>query len=402
MQLTSGSLIIRAMAVKASFHDIEHQWHVGKIFQFCYQIIFVRLFKKILAFCAVDHLQKVGKRAFMKQREHGGNSDLAALRLNCDVADILDLSTGISPIVYPAGNIRAECWNRLPTHSQLEQCLLAARRAYDVPNHLDIMAGSGTQSLLQFIPKLIVPNGPVWIEQPSYNEHCPAWEAAGHQAITRTDKNISVENCKSFVFVAPNNPTGDDNRARIIEVAYQCGVSGGLVLIDGAFAMPKDADSLAASLIHSLGNQPNVIHLRSFGKFFGMAGLRLGFAIGAPELINQLSEDAGPWAVSSVALKIGAGALDDTLWQQQHERFLTAQSKRLREMLQNAGLPIRGGTALFQTIQHKAAHNLHDHLAADAILTRKYSNWQDLLRFGLPANDVEFERLEKTINNWRQ
>lgn len=347
-------------------------------------------------------MQEVGKRSFMKQREHGGNIDQAALRFKHDVADILDLSTGISPIAYPAPNISAQCWNRLPSQNQLERCLLAARRAYDVPEDLDIMAGAGTQSLLQFIPKLIVPNGFVWVEQPTYSEHCPAWEAGGHEALSRADTNRSEENCKSFVFVAPNNPTGDYNRGKIIKSAQQSSECGGVVLIDGSFSMPRGADELAASLIHELAEQTNVIHLRSFGKFFGMGGLRLGFAIGAPNLISKLSRDAGPWAVSSVALEIGAGALDDIFWQQQHGQFLTAQSKRLRDVLINSGLPVRGGTPLFQTIQHKSAHDLHDYLAAAAICTRKYANWRDLLRFGLPANDVEFERFEKIMNNWRQ
>ena len=337
----------------------------------------------------------------MSQREHGGDSDQAALSFGHGAGEMLDLSTGISPIAYPADNIPASAWNRLPSQTQLDKCLAAARRAYAVPDHLDIMAGSGTQSLLQFIPHLVVPDGPVFIEQPTYNEHRPAWESAGHQTLSGVDVAIAQHKCKSYVFVAPNNPTGDDDRVGIQRVAQRCGSAGGFVLIDGAFAMPKAADPIHTSLIDALENQPHVVHLRSFGKFFGMAGLRLGFAIGAPKLISQLSQNAGPWAVSSVALEIGAAALDDTLWQRRHGQFLNAQSKRLKHLLLGAGLPLRGGTELFQTIQHGAAHDLHDQLAAAAIWTRKYADWPDFLRFGLPANDAEFWRLEKIINNWR-
>ena len=337
----------------------------------------------------------------MNQREHGGDSDKAALSFGHGDHDMLDLSTGISPIAYPADDIRASAWNRLPSQTQLDKCLAAARRAYAVPDHLDIMAGSGTQSLLQFIPHLVAPDGPVFIEQPTYNEHGPAWEAAGHQVLSSDDGAIARHKCKSYVFVTPNNPTGDNDRIRITHAAQRCASAGGLVLIDGAFVMPKAADPDKTSLINSLVKQPHVIHLRSFGKFFGMAGLRLGFAIGAPELINRLGQNAGPWAVSSVALEIGAAALVDTLWQRRHGQFLSAQAKRLKHLLLSAGLPLRGGTELFQTIQHGAAHDLHDHLAKAAIWTRKYADWPDLLRFGLPANDVEFRRLEKTINNWR-
>lgn len=337
----------------------------------------------------------------MSEREHGGDSDQAALSFNHDADDMLDLSTGISPIAYPADDIPASAWNRLPSQAQLDKCLTAARRAYAVPDHLGIMAGSGTQSLLQFIPHLVAPGSPVFIEQPTYNEHRPAWAAAGHQTLSIVDGAIAQHKCKSYVFVAPNNPTGDDDRVGIKRAAQRCASAGGLVLIDGAFTMPKAADPNNTSLIDALLNQPHVIHLRSFGKFFGMAGLRLGFAIGAPELISRLSQNAGPWAVSSVALEIGAAALDDTLWQRRHGKFLNAQAKRLKHLLLGAGLPLRGGTELFQTIQHGAAHDLHDHLAKAAIWTRKYLDWPDLLRFGLPVNDAEFKRLEKMIKNWR-
>ena len=131
-----------------------------------------------------------------------------------------------------------------------------------------------------------------------------------------------------------------------------------------------------------------------------MAGLRLGFAIGAPKLISQLSQNAGPWAVSSVALEIGAAALGDTVWQRRHGQFLKAQ-QRLKHLLLGAGLPLRGGTELFQTIQHDAAHDLHDQLCRGSHLDPEVCRLARFLRFGLPANDAEFWRLEKIINNWR-
>ena len=333
------------------------------------------------------------------RREHGGNSDQAAAHFGHDANDMLDLSTGISPRAYPAADVTAQSWNQLPSHSQLDRCLAAARRAYDVPEQLGIMAGAGTQSLLQFIPSLLPRGGTVWIDEPTYNEHRPAWEAAGHQVITG-DANSGK--AQSAVIVAPNNPTGKFAPDMIMATAKQTATTGGILLIDGAFATPAAADPAAGDLLAALAAFPHVVHLRSFGKFFGMAGLRLGFAIGGAAHIDQLQRCVGPWAVSSVALDIGSTALNDTAWQAQHGQFLHQQTEQLQMVLTRANLTIMGGTTLFQTIQTSRAHHLHDHLAKAAIWTRKFSQMPDLLRFGIPANAADFARLLESLHNWRQ
>ena len=184
--------------------------------------------------------------------------------------------------------------------------------------------------------------------------------------------------------------------------AKQTAATGGIMLIDGAFAMPAAADPAVGDLLAALAAFPHVLHLRSFGKFFGMAGLRLGFAIGAPDHIDQLQQRVGPWAVSSVALDIGSAALNDTAWQAQHGQFLRQQTEQLQMVLTRANLKILGGTTLFQTIHTSRAHHLHDHLAKAAIWTRKFSQMPDLLRFGVPANAADFARLSESLNNWRQ
>ena len=214
----------------------------------------------------------------MSRREHGGNSDQVAAYFGHNASDMLDLSTGISPRAYPAADVTAQSWNQLPNHSQLNACLAAAQRAYDVPEQLGIMAGAGTQSLLQFIPSLLPRSGVVWIDEPTYNEHRPAWEAAGHQVTTGDANRV---NAQSAVIVAPNNPTGKFAPDTIMTTAKQTAATGGIMLIDGAFAMPAAADPAAGDLLDALAAFPHVVHIRSFGKFFGMAGLRLGFAIGA-------------------------------------------------------------------------------------------------------------------------
>jgi len=345
-------------------------------------------------------------------REHGGNSDQAAAQFGHNADDMLDLSTGISPIAYPAATISAQSWNQLPSQSQLDRCLAAARSAYDVPHNLAIMAGAGTQSLLQVIPSLGPMSGNVWIAEPTYNEHRPAWVSSGYDVISG---NTAPDAAQSAVFVAPNNPTGLIDRVGIADMTTRrpnarpntgtdtdTGAgAGGLILIDGAFALPAAADTGASDLLHEFSADPHVIHLRSFGKFFGMAGLRLGFAIGAPESIAKLQARIGPWAVSSAALDIGTAALNDHAWQAQHGEFLEGQAERLKGLLASTGLTILGGASLFQTVQTPDAEALHTHLAKAAIWTRKFSQSPDLLRFGVPSGETDFARLSETLANWQ-
>ncbi len=329
----------------------------------------------------------------MVRQEHGGNADQVAGSFGFHPQDMLDLSTGISPIPYPAQAIEMVSCRALPTQTQLRRCLEAARSSYQIPKSLAVMAGAGTQSLLQAIPALCRPNGEVWISMPNYNEHAPAWLRAGHKV---THDQTFPASAKHAVLVMPNNPTGEYDEAMVEMVAESVNKRGGITVVDGAFARPDEA-ALLARLVHL----KNVIHLRSFGKFFGLAGLRLGFAIGHPNFIEKLETMAGPWAVSNVALDIGACALADSKWQRQHAAFLDSQSARLAKLLRNHDLRILGGTNLFQTATSIAAHDLHTHLAFHGIWVRKYKFWPELLRFGVPGSCVDLARLDQTLRKWR-
>ncbi|MDA7599897.1 pyridoxal phosphate-dependent class II aminotransferase [Alphaproteobacteria bacterium] len=334
-------------------------------------------------------------------REHGGNIDAAAMRYG--MPDMLDLSTGISPIAYPASPITADALQALPTDTALADCLDAAREFYNVPEFLDLVAGSGTQMLLQSAPAMIrahkrkeneaPPAGSVWIKTPSYNEHAPAWLAAGCNVV---DGDALPPEAMFAVIIAPNNPTGEYDPAAIVDCAEALQERGGCLVIDGAF-IDNDA---GADLFDRLGDNPAVIHLRSFGKFFGMAGLRLGFAIGQPDIIAKFIQHLGPWALSSPALSIGAKALGDRVWAEDHQQWLAAQSARLVRLLGLYNLSILGGTSLFQTIDTEHASRLHHHLATAGIWTRAFADYPRLIRFGLPADDSQWSRLESALMAW--
>ena len=325
-------------------------------------------------------------------REHGGNIDVASAKYGFASGDMLDLSTGISPFIYPLPPITVNALQPLPTAAALDACIKAARHAYGVPEQLVITAGAGTQAFLQIIPRL-VKTGTVWIRQPTFNEHAHCWADAGHRIV---DGDIMPLEADHAVVVFPNNPTGD-RHADLVGLASDIERKGGLLIIDGAFLHNAEG----ANLFADLSAFSCVIHLRSFGKFFGLAGVRLGFAIASQTHSDSMAGMLGPWALNNVALIAGTMALCDDAWIANQKATLERQSAELAEMLTNANLEIIGGTLLFQTIRDADAVSLHTHLAKAGIWTRVYREWPDLMRFGLPRDTNEMDQLYNSIKIWR-
>jgi cobalamin biosynthetic protein CobC len=141
--------------------------------------------------------------------------------------------------------------------------------------------------------------------------------------------------------------------------------------------------------------------LRSFGKFFGLAGLRLGFALASPAVAARLRAALGPWAVSGPALAVGAKALADTAWIERTRRRLARAARRLDAILERAGLEIVGGTSLFRLVQTPAADALFRHLGGAGIFVRSFPDNANWLRFGLPANERAWRRLEVALVSFR-
>ncbi|MGB1863789.1 MAG: threonine-phosphate decarboxylase [Candidatus Puniceispirillum sp.] len=326
-------------------------------------------------------------------REHGGNIDVASAKYGFATDEMLDLSTGISPFTYPLPPVTSDALQPLPTAAMLDACVKAARHAYGVPDTLNVTVGAGTQAFLQIIPRL-AKAGTVWIRQPTYNEHAHCWADAGHHIV---DGDLMPDEADHAVIVFPNNPTGD-RYADLPDLASNIERKGGLLIIDGAFLDNAEG----AEILAELSAFSCVIHLRSFGKFFGLAGVRLGFAIASQIHCESLLSKLGPWAVNNVALIAGVTALQDQAWIESHKGILERQSDRLAKLLVGANLDIIGATFLFQTIRDADALSLHEHLAKAGIWTRIYAEWPDLMRFGLPRDKGEMDRLDNSIKIWRR
>ena len=322
---------------------------------------------------------------------HGGNLN-AARRLFPDAPEPwIDLSTGINPVPYPVGDLAADSWARLPEPSDLNGLETAARQAYGAGQDAEIIAAPGTQAIIQWLPYLFAARR-VGVLGHTYAEHEQSWRTCGAEIIAE-DTLDGCESCDVVVVVNPNNPDGrlvaPDS---LTALAGRLGVRGGLLVVDEAF---MDVLPPAASLIPALPDR--TIILRSFGKSYGLAGLRLGFAVASPPLGGPLRQALGPWAVSGPAIAIGRAALSDRAWLAATARRLVEEAARLDALLARAGFTVAGGTPLFRLADHPDAGVWFARLGRAGILTRPFSQRPSALRFGIPCNRSDWERLEAAL-----
>lgn len=317
---------------------------------------------------------------------HGG--DLATARALFPEAPQpwVDLSTGINPIPYPLPVLPLSLWTRLPGADDEAALMAAARVAYRVPNRAGLVAAPGTQILIELLPRL-APSGPVAILGPTYAEHGHAWRKAGFAVSERAVPGDAA----TIVVVNPNNPDGRLlSLAELTSFAAQCTARGGLLVVDEAFADFTPETSIVPDL------PPGTVVLRSFGKTYGLAGLRLGFAIGAPEPMARLNAALGPWAVAGPALHVGAQALADAGWLARAGLELALDAARLDALLAPHGR-IVGGTSLFRLLETPTAAALFARLGRQGVYVRRFQNAPDRLRFGLPGDAAGWARLREAL-----
>jgi cobalamin biosynthetic protein CobC len=322
---------------------------------------------------------------------HGGDLSALADQTGRQASDWLDLSTGINPVPYPIPQIAPEAWTRLPQAQSLQRLRAAARKAYAIPETVDVVAAPGSEILIETLARTIRP-GRIAIAGKTYGSHARAWSAAGH-TVSITDTRFSAPSLDVALLVNPDNPTGHLVRpAQLVAMAQLRRRTGGLLIVDEAFADVVPDHSLVPDLT---GLYACV--RRSFGKFYGLAGLRLGFLIGPTQLITEVANRLGEWAVSGPALDIGTTALEDSAWAETTRARLRADALRLDALLIEAGLSVQGGTDLFRLAEHADATSIHERLIEHGILVRRFVDRPTLLRFGLPGTDAGWQRLTRAL-----
>jgi histidinol-phosphate/aromatic aminotransferase/cobyric acid decarboxylase-like protein len=392
--------------------------------------------------------------------QHGGNLGRARSLFPQAPEPWIDLSTGINPHSYPYSPIPANVFARLPEPASLEALKEVAAGAYGAPSAAHLAAGPGTQILLPIVAGLLdgwsplaktlsgLPaisptrggkargsrspqlelGGPAGLSpppcgeggegflleavekphtsegagsarpqrtaailSPTYAEHARAARMAGFN-VTETDDLESLAAADLAVIVNPNNPTGRIvPKADLLALASVMRAKGGLLIVDEAFMDVSEAENVAGAV-----DAGGLVVLRSFGKFYGMAGLRLGFALAHPDITVWIEERLGPWAVSGPALHVASEALADMAWQGAMRKSLKHEAVRLDAALAGAGIPVSGGTSLFRLVRDPRAQALYRHLGEHGILTRRFDERPDDLRIGLPAADG-WARLEAAL-----
>jgi len=322
---------------------------------------------------------------------HGGGILAAAQHYALPLTDWLDLSTGLNPQGWPVPPIDPVSWLRLPeTDDGLEQ----SAANYYGSEHL--LAVAGSQAAIQALPQLRAPCR-VGMLDTCYAEHPHHWQQHGHELHRFAPQQLdqAIDQLDVLLLCNPNNPTGQDfSHAQLNDWRQRLAARGGWLVLDEAFidATPE------MSLLSQTG-QPGLIILRSIGKFFGLAGARVGFVFAWPQLLSQLANQLGPWTINGPARLVVRQALQDRDWQTQTRQRLAEDSQRLRQCLESHGLAVQGGTRLFHWTRGAHAEKLHDFLARRAILTR-YFEHPASVRFGLPAHETDWQRLNQALAAW--
>lgn len=317
-------------------------------------------------------------------RDHGGNIDWAKARYGG--ADWVDLSTGINRCPWPVPDLPRAAWTDLPTASAKAALMAAARAAFgtDAPG----LALAGAQAAIQMLPRL-GPVGRARVLAPTYNEHAANLRAAGWQ-VQEVARLADLAGADLAVVVNPNNP---DGRRHAPDALRALAGQVGRLVVDESFA---DADP-DLSLIAAAGGVPGLVVLRSFGKFWGLAGLRLGFAFADADTVARLEEMAGPWPVCGAALEIGRLALADEAWRRDTIARLAQEAVQIDALAAAAGWALVGGTALFRTYDTPDAAAAQDRLAHHRTWTRIFPYSSRWIRLGLPGSAAEWDRLAHAL-----
>jgi len=318
--------------------------------------------------------------------DHGGNLDVALRCFGGHLGDWIDLSTGINRQPYPIGELQARSWTALPSRTEIGSLLEAARSAYGTTGPM--LALAGAQAAIQLLPRLASP-GRARILSPTYNEYAPVLAAAGWQ-VEEVGGLDALAGADLAVVANPNNPDGRAHDPGLL-LTLQSRV--GRLVVDESFADAVPAVSLATE-----AGRAGLLILRSFGKFYGLAGLRLGFALGSEADVAALATMAGPWPISGAAIEIGRRALVDRSWAEATKVRLMRDSSRLDDLATAAGWWLIGGTPLFRLYETGDAAAAQERLARAKIWSRIFAARPGWLRLGLPGDEAEWKRLADALS----
>ncbi len=337
------------------------------------------------AFGGTSSIQQLQQLHPLQAPQHGGDLARAIQQFGGPADTWIDCSTGIAPQSYPLGDVPMSVWQSLPDRQ--DELLRTASLYYGCSaSHLLALAGS--QAAIQALPALRT-RSRVGILAPSYAEHAWCWQQHGHVVIGLEADQIEahLHHLDVLIVVNPNNPTGKQYPAAQLKQWHkQLQRHDGWLIVDEAFA---DLDP-QHSLMPDVG-MGGLIVLRSVGKFFGLAGLRLGFAGLEGRLKHQLQRRLGLWSVSGIAEWVGPQIFVDQVWQDQQRERIQMAHQWMSTTLKQVGLSNRSPHPMLHWCPHPRAFALQRALAEQHIWCRLLE-YPSALRFGLiqPQQQAKF------------
>ena len=323
---------------------------------------------------------------------HGGALDRVAVQFPAAPVPWIDLSTGINPWSWPVDRVDPDSLHRLPTHGDMDRCRLSMAQAFAAPASALTLV-PGTEVAIRLLPQILAARR-VAVLSPSYGDHAETWGAAGAELVTTADPLGHADDVDIVVLCNPNNPDGRCFDTEVLSDARErLARRGGWLIVDEAYADLDPARSLAP-----LAGSPGLVILRSTGKFFGLAGLRLGAVLGPPALAAALERLLGVWRISGPALAIGTRAYADIDWQQSMRGRLAAARARLDALIEAGGGRVAGGTDLFRYVEVDNAHATWRKLCKHGIYTRRFDWTPSHLRLGLPGSPEAEARLASALS----
>jgi len=338
---------------------------------------------------------------------HGGDIYSASQRYGIPAHDWLDLSTGINPVPYPVGKIETSAFYRLP---YVDPAFLQQASTYY--GNAQLLPVAGTQAVIQALPQCL-PSARILVPEVGYREHAVHWQKAGARLVTypsfdqqeaqsRIEKTLLERARCHLLLINPNNPTGMRFSPSQIQTWARQLQPGCFLIVDEAFMDLTPQESVLGGHFSD-----NMIVLRSFGKFFGLAGIRLGFVFASLPLRQRLQQALGIWSVNGPAQSIAMTALADREWHQQARVQIALMADFTRQVFApvmqtlNTQKCADGGLFLSYRCDPALARHLQHYLACHGILVRiiEAHSHSCLLRFGLlnPTDIASVERVNKTL-----
>ncbi len=257
--------------------------------------------------------------------KHGGDLAYWQRKVGNDALNWLDLSSACNREPWPVPEVSTALWMALPDQTELlEQ---AERYFARRPNAI----GAGSQHIIESLPPLLresgcLTNQTVFVPRIGYQEHAFAWRKWGYDIVYYDAlEELLTQHWAVAVVIQPNNPTGELASASILsQLVAHAEQQGASLVVDEAFI---DATPEWSVLNHQQTKDlsESLFVMRSVGKFFGLAGARVGFVFCASKWQVALNNLLGPWPVATPSLHLVSLALADTAWQSHALQNLTVR-----------------------------------------------------------------------------